>query len=243
MDDLSNKGSLAGSLNNFIAAYFRDNIDGQLPAIVTSYDSSSNRASVQPLVARTVQNNAKLSREIIPNIPVFRYGGGGFFIALPVKAGDFGWLRASDADTSLVMQKGGGEDVANTTRQNSFSDAVFFPDMLKGWDLADEDGLCLQSLDNSTQIVLKDGEIIVKSDEMNAEIPSIKVKGNYQIEGNVVITGSLTTSGGDVDMSGNVKFTGRLDTIGEITNNGKDIGSEHTHSGVQSGDDDTGAPV
>lgn len=218
MDDLSNKGSLAGSLNNFIAAYFRDNIDGQLPAIVTSYDSASNRASVQPLVARTIQNNAKLSREIIPNIPVFRYGGGGFFIAMPIKAGDFGWLRASDADTSLVMQKGGKEDVANTSRQNSFSDAVFFPDMLKGWSLADAEGLCLQSLDGSTSIVLKDGKIEMKSNESNIEIPKIKIAGMVEIEGG-------------------------LSVMGEMNNNGKDIGSNHAHSGVETGNENTGAPI
>lgn len=218
MDDLSNKGSLAGSLNSFIAAYFRDNIDGQLPAIVTSYDSGTNRASVQPLVARTIKNNAKLSREVIPNIPVFRYGGGGFFIAMPIKAGDFGWLRASDADTSLVMQKGGKEDVANTSRQNSFSDAVFFPDMLKGWSLADAEGLCLQSLDGSTSIVLKDGKIEMKSNESNIEIPKIKIAGMVEIEGG-------------------------LSVMGEMNNNGKDIGSNHAHSGVETGNENTGAPI
>lgn len=218
MDDLSNKGSLAGSLNSFIAAYFRDNIDGQLPAIVTSYDSGTNRASVQPLVARTIKNNAKLSREVIPNIPVFRYGGGGFFIAMPIKVGDFGWLRASDADTSLVMQKGGKEDVANTSRQNSFSDAVFFPDMLKGWSLADDEGLCLQSLDGSTSIVLKDGKIEMKSSESNIEIPKIKIIGMVEIEGG-------------------------LSVEGEMNNNGKDIGSNHAHSGVETGNENTGAPI
>lgn len=218
MDDLSNKGSLSGALNGFISAYFRDNIDGQLPAIVTSYDSVANRASVQPLVARTIQNNAKLSREVIPNIPVFRYGGGGFFIAMPIKVGDFGWLRASDADTSLVMQKGGKEDVANTSRQNSFSDAVFFPDMLRGWSLADDEGLCIQSLDGSTSIVLKDGKIEMKSSELNIETPNIKIVGMVEIEGG-------------------------LSVEGEMNNNGKDIGSNHAHSGVETGNENTGAPI
>lgn len=217
MSDISNKGSLAGSLNEFISAYFRENIDGQIPAQVVSYDSASNRAVIKPLVMMMTTDNKKVGRATVANIPVFRYGGGGFFISLPVKAGDFGWLRASDRDISLVMQRGGKEDVANTKRLHSFSDAIFFPDMLTGWSLVDDSGLCLQSLDGSTHIVLKDGKIDIKTEETEVESPTVKIKGN------VIIDGNLSTLGGSVSMAGN------LDITGELKNNGVNVGSTHTH--------------
>ena len=238
MSDLANSGSLAGVLTEFLSGYIRDKLENQLPAVVVSYDSASNRATLRPLLM-IKSGDQKIARATIANIPVHRYGAGGFFIAQPVKAGDFGWIKSNDADISLIFQRNGGEDQANTERTHSFSDGVFFPESLSGWDLVDEDALCLQSLDGKTYITLKDGEITIESDK-------VTIKGNDKIEieapsidiiGELQVTGGISMGGGAISMSADVAINGKLE------NNGKDVGSGHTHSGVQAGGDTTGAPT
>ncbi|RIQ09850.1 hypothetical protein D0837_18180, partial [Bordetella avium] len=83
-----------------------------------------NRAVVRPLIMVGTTDGRKISRGAIPNIPVFRFGGGGFFVRFPIKPGDFGWIKANDRDVSLMFQRGGQEDWPNTERLHSFSDAM-----------------------------------------------------------------------------------------------------------------------
>lgn len=58
--------------------------------------------------------------------------------------------------------------------------------------------------------------------------------------GNLTVNNSLSTGGGGgvVTMTGSVAIGG-----GSLTHNGKDIGSNHKHSGVQPGGGQTGGPV
>jgi phage gp45-like len=46
----------------------------------------------------------------------------------------------------------------------------------------------------------------------------------------------------DVHIAGHVTITGNVDTTGTLKNNTKNVGSTHTHSGVQTGGGNTGAP-
>lgn len=53
---------------------------------------------------------------------------------------------------------------------------------------------------------------------------------------------AATVNAPDIQMNGNVQVTGNFSVNGSMTNNGKNIGSTHTHSGVQTGGGNTGAP-
>lgn len=53
---------------------------------------------------------------------------------------------------------------------------------------------------------------------------------------------TATVNAPDIQMNGNVQVTGNFSVNGSMTNNGKNIGSTHTHSGVQTGSGNTGAP-
>lgn len=232
--DNADDGSMAGALRAFMDAYVRERLDDMLPAAVVSYDRASNRAVLQPLVMLGTTDGGKVSRARLANVPVFRFGGGGFFISVPLQPGDFGWVKASDRDISLVMQRGGLEDWPNTKRLHSFSDAMFFPDKLKGWLIGGKnaDALVIQSLDGSTCIAVDNGRVEIDS--------SVDVKINAPtttVTGDLVLQGNLSTSGGNVTMTGNIT------TLGTLTNNGKDIGDTHTHSGVIAGGDSTGPVV
>lgn len=225
--DPADDGSLSGVLRAWIRSFVREHLDDMLPAQVVSYDDTTNRAVIKPLIMIGTTEGAKISRGTIPNIPVFRFGGGGFFMRFPIKAGDFGWLKANDRDVSLMFQRGGQEDWPNTERLHSFSDAMFFPDTMKDWSVDGEnaDALVLQSLDGSVCVSLHAGEIRFKAPKAKIEVP------NTEWIGNIALRGNMTTAGGNVSFSG-----------GTITHDGKNIGSTHNHSGVQPGGGNSGGP-
>ena len=210
--DKANDGDFAGVMTDVLQNFLRG-VDDMIPAKVVSYDDATNRAVIKPLVMLGTTDGQKISRAQLSNIPIFRFGGGGFFIRFPIKPGDFGWLKATDRDMSLIMQRGGLEDWPNTLRQHSFSDGMFFPDTLKSWaiDGANADALVIQSLDGSVCVSLHSGKVKI-------EATDIEMVGNVQVTGNVAVTGTMT-------------------------NNGVNIGSTHVHSGVDAGPSNTGGPL
>ena len=69
--------------------------------------------------------------------------------------------------------------------------------------------------------------------------------GNTTMTGNLTVQGKITGQGGFAisgGTGGTMNVTGNIVSTGTITNNGKNIGSTHTHSGVQTGSGNTGTP-
>lgn len=134
---------------------FLQGVDDMLPAIVVSYDRTKNRAKVRPLIRMVTTDGRQVGRAPLAAVPVFSYGGGGFTLNFPLKAGDLGWIKANDRDISLMLQ-GGKESPPNTKRLHSFQDAVFIPDVMKGYAIAgeDADNVVLQSLDGTVKVAV-----------------------------------------------------------------------------------------
>lgn len=149
--DFSLPGSMALVLDKFAAG-----LHDCLPAAVVSYNRATNRARVQPLISLVTTQDKIVPRSPVASVPVFQYGGGGFVMSFPVRAGDTGWIKANDRDISLFMQSG-VMSPPNTQRKHSFSDAMFFPDtMLKAFTVAAEDAnnAVFQNADGSVKISL-----------------------------------------------------------------------------------------
>lgn len=199
--DQANEGSDAGILKAALANWLLNEVDDMVPCRVISYNDQTNRATLQPLVMMGSTSGAKVSRAQVPNIPVFRFGGGGFFMRFPIKTGDVGWLKANDNDISLIMQSGGGEDWPNTKRLHSFSDAMFFPDTFRNWaiDGANVDAAVWQSLDGQACIALA-------ADKITLALGAVKIE--------VSAAGVAITS-----------------PPGTLTHNGINVGDTHTHIG------------
>lgn len=187
--DKANDGDFAGVMTDVLQNFLRG-VDDMIPAKVVSYDDATNRATIKPLVMLGTTDGQKISRAQLSNIPVFRFGGGGFFIRFPVKPGDFGWLKATDRDMSLIMQRGGLEDWPNTLRQHSFSDGMFFPDTLKSWviDGANADALVIQSIDGSVCVSLHSGKVKIEA-------------ADIEMVGNMSVTGTMTNNGVNIGSS------------------------------------------
>lgn len=70
--------------------------------------------------------------------------------------------------------------------------------------------------------------------------PQVNIAGALNVTGKIAGTGGIAISGG---IGKTATITGDIDSIGTITNNGTRIDSTHTHSGVQLGSGNTGAPT
>lgn len=164
----SEKGDLTSNLRLFFESFVKESLDDMLPCKVVAHDRDTNRVDLQPLIMLKTTDGTKMNRQIIKNIPVFRFGGGGFFISVPIKAGDFGWIKANDRDISLMIQSGGNADVPNTKRLHSFNDGLFFPDTLKDWviDGKNADALVISSMDGSTCIAVDNGRVEVDTQDL-----------------------------------------------------------------------------
>lgn len=247
------EGTLAGQLKGALSKWLRDEVDDMIPARVVAYDDASNRATIQPLVMVGTTEGGKVSRAALPNIPVFRFGSGQFFMRFPIKPGDFGWLKANDNDISLVMQAAGQqEDWPNTERLHDFSDSMFFPDCVRGWliDGANLDAAVWQSLDGTVCISLHAGKVDIKAPQLIANI-----SGNTEVNcPDIVINASQTTLNSNFTVNGNMAWNGTTSTFnnggsidfqgGSISHNGKNIGDTHVHPilGGSSAPGPTGTP-
>lgn len=150
-------------------------VDGMLPARVVSYDRAGNTATVQPLISLLTSSGGAVSRAPLASVPVLAIGGGGFVINFPLKAGDMGWIEASDRDIALFMQAEGNDATQpNSKRLHSFSDGRFVPDVFDAYTIAGDDdaNMVIQSLDGAVCISLSETKIKLKA-------PTIETEGNF----------------------------------------------------------------
>lgn len=225
--DPSHTGQMSGRMKQALRNFLMS-VDDMLPARVVAYNDQTNRADVQPLVMMGTTDGAKISRQPVRGIPTLRLGGGGFFMRFPLRAGDFGWIKANDRDISLILQSQGGQDWPNTERLHSFSDAVFIPDTVRDWsiDSGDSAAMVIQSMDGGTKISIADGRVTIAADTIAFEADNI----DFGSTGMNIVAGSIAVTG---DMS----------VDGALLNNGVNVGSDHAHSGVESGGDNSGPPI
>lgn len=152
--DPSNEDSLQGVFESVLKKALQKT-DDMMPARVVSYDRTTNRAQVQPMVAMLTTAGAQVARAQIASVPVLLLGGGGHMLSFNLKPGDFGWIKANDRDISMFLQSWSGGP-PNTYRMHSFEDSLFIPDAMRGFTVpaGQEEAANLQSLDGSCRVSL-----------------------------------------------------------------------------------------
>lgn len=150
--DPADGDTLAGMVNTILSKFLQG-VDDMLPARIISYDRATNRARVVPMVKILTTSGQQLARAQIASIPVLQLGGGGFVLNFPMTPGGLGWIKANDRDTSLMLQSY-ADSAPNSLRMHSFEDALFIPDVMRGWIIAaeDADNAVLQSLDGAVRV-------------------------------------------------------------------------------------------
>ena len=244
----ANSGGLSGVFKEILGKFLQS-VDDCLPATVVSYDREANMATVRPLVAVLTTEGATVPRASVASVPVLAIGGGNFVVNFPLKAGDLGWLKASDRDISLFKQ-GLAEAKPNTVRKHSFEDGMFIPDIYSKYELKaedKEDNMVIQSLDGKIRVSLWPDRVkVYAGDETWIEVnengvitgtapgkvffdtPLVEFAGTF-------ISGTKTP-GGESVMNGSLKTTGDQ-VAGTIST------MNHVHDGVVAGGDTTEKPV
>lgn len=215
--DAASEGGVTGTLKE-VYRKFLQGTDDMLPAQVISYDRTANTAVVRPLIRVLGSNGQLVSRQAVQGVKVFQFGGGGFFMGFNLEPGDLGWIKAADRDISLFLQQY-AEAGPNTKRLHSFSDALFFPDIMRGYTIADEDAgnLVLQSADGSVRVALWADRVKITAPLLEVDAPTVTMSGTLQVEG--AITSDTEVSVGPINLT------------------------THKHSDVQSGGSNSGGPV
>ena len=214
-------GSEQKSLKDLLDRHFdirsRDFIHTSFPARIVNVNNN-NTVNVEPLVMTKMADGSQKPYPIIYDVRLHTYAAasGEVFVSLPIGKGDLVWVFASERDTARLMGTDGTKPQPSETQiTHSLSDCfaipAFYPD--KKSRQFDPDNLVIEN--KGTQIVVKDGEVVIDADHMNIKSNLVDIDGTLNIKGDLSITGSV--SQGDVD-----------------------IGSSHTHSGVQAGSDISG---
>ena len=155
---------------------------------------------------------------VLPQVTIPLFGGE--WIRYPTQIGDKGFVIPSDV--SLRHVSGLGTGVPDLTDTGNLTALVFMPIGNTEWVSVNPNYLVMYG---------KTGvEITTKNFDCKLTLTSSGI--TIDLNG-----GNLTINNGNVSINGNVS------TTGTITNNGKNIGSTHEHSGVTTGSSNTGTPV
>lgn len=168
--DPANDDSMLGMAKQVLDK-FLNNIDDMLPARVVSYDRASNRASVVPMISLLTTDGRQVPRAQIASVPVMQVGGDKVALTFNLKPGDLGWIKANDRDTSVLL-RGYQEGPPPTLRKHSFQDAVFIPDVMRGFTIPAEDleHATLQTQDGKYRVSIWPDRVKITSDTRTVEI-------------------------------------------------------------------------
>ena len=189
--DPANNDTLAGMMM-FAFTKMLQNVNGMLPAQVMSYDRDTNRVQVQILTDIVGTDGTQYPRQQLASIPVFVFGGGGFRLSFPLKAGSLGWVIANDRDISNFLTSY-SQSPPNTARIKQFSDGVFFPDAMNGLGTiagADAENAVLQNNSGTVTISISDTGVKITSPQIDFDLGS---PGNVMmVNGSILATGTIT---------------------------------------------------
>lgn len=184
---------------------------------------------VQPLVNQLDGAGNAVPHAVLHQLPYFRLQGGTDAVILDPKVGDIGMAAFGSRDLSAVKAS---KQQANpgSWRTHDMADGLYFGGLLNG---------------TPVQYVqfTADGINVVSPSKVTVVAPNIELNAATQCALNspqIVLNGTVQQGAGS--FGGTSTWQGNMNTLGTLRNNGKDVGSTHTHSGVQSGPSNTGTP-
>lgn len=229
-----------------------DSVSNQIrvavPGIIQSFDPDAVTCTVLPAIKGNDSSaNGAESGDIplLVDVPVVFQRGGGCTLTFPVKAGDECLLIFSDRCIDFWWQSGGVQEPVDS-RQHDLSDAfaIVGPQSqakkisgisMAGAQLRTDDGAAYVEVAAGHNITVETPGKLTASAQGGTEItsPTIVLNGAVTINGS--LSQGMGPGGGTATMLGPVVVTN------DVTAGGKSL-EIHTHSGVQTGSGNTGAP-
>lgn len=223
-----------------VMAGLQSSIWTALPGIIEGVDLAKMTARVKPAMqARITQQTGEQTWVTLPllvDCPIIFPSGGGFTLTFPVAAGDECLVIFASRCIDGWWQSG-GQAQPPELRMHDLSDGFVLvgprsqPNVMSpapssgGAELRNAARSSFVRLDASGHaFVQAEGNVtLVAAGQASVQAPTIQLIGNVTINGNLTVNGNTSL-------------------IGTAQANGKNIGSTHTHSGVQTGSGSTGAP-
>jgi len=240
MSSIDQKISFAQSINLFADRKINDALQGysqSFPCYVTSVNGS----------IVTVKFDVNVPDGItLPEVtcPV----AGSEYIRYPIQPGCKGYCIP--ADVSLRKASGLGTGTPDLSDPGNLTALVFFPFGNTAFFAVNgeylfmygETGVEITTKNQDCKLTLTSTGIIIDLNGGNLVVNN----GNTTMNGNLTVNGLITGTDGFAisgGSGGTMSVNGNIATTGTITNNGKNIGSTHEHSGVTTGSGNTGAPI
>lgn len=227
----------------------------------------AGRVDVLPLVNQQDGQGNAVPHGLLNNLIYLRLQGGGNAVIIDPQVGDIGLAVFADRDISAVVATGGQAN-PGSARQFSMSDGIYLGGVLNavpeqfvrfspaGIEIVSPTAVRLAApdvrieaervvIDASESIELTAPQIDLNaSSRVRMNTPLVEMTGAATVAGLASLNGgfaALPRSGGVAStIASDITITGDTTTTGGITNNGKNIGSGHTHNGVQPGGGNTG---
>lgn len=223
---------MAEQTGDFIAS-IRALMQSEIAEINTSVNGevvsyADGLATIQPLANKRFPDGDVLGFPPIPNVPIRwpSFNGGQCGIKGPIRKGD----------KVLLVFAQQAIDGTDDERRFDLSDAYAIPcDSNKVAKSTNNDDLIMWFGEAYIKLTA-DGKLEISSPGGSKIIsPSNEFTGNNKVSGNQETTGTTKNAG-------NTSMNGGFDSTGQAKNNGKNIGSTHTHIGVQVGGGISGPP-
>ena len=206
------------------------------PGVIQSYDPTKRTCVVQPALKALVEDvkgvKSWVNLPLLVDCPVQFPSGGGLTLSFPLTQGDECIVVFSARCLDAWWQLGGVQ-VQAELRMHDLSDGMVIPGLRSVPNVEpalSTNSAQLRTFGGDTLVeVTTSGEInITASSSVNVTAPGITLNGPVTINGPLTATGTVTAP--VVNGITDVQFGGKS-------------GVSHIHSGVQSGSQNTGAPV
>lgn len=225
------------------------NLRVAMPGVIQSFNPEDITCVVQPSLMGqdTGSDNNKESNplQLLTDVPVVFPRGGGCTLTFPVSPGDECLIIFADRCIDFWWQSGGVQEPVSN-RMHSLSDAFVIVGprsqakkisgiSASAAQLRTDDGAAFVEVAAGHDITVTTTGKLTASAQGGTEItsPSIVLNGNVTINGNL--------SQGMGDSGGTATMNGPVNVKNDVTAGGKSV-IGHTHSGVQPGSGNTGAP-
>lgn len=229
--------ALIGDQNQLLEQFFNAKQTGlwtALPAIVQEFDPETLTCVCQPTIKGRIKKPdgsiELVDMPLLLDCPVVFPHAGGCSLTFPVKQGDECLVVFSSRGIDFWWQQGGVQPPPEP-RMHDLSDGFA---ILGVWSQVTKIASVSTS---SVQLRSDDGQAFV---EINPQSHNVNVKTSGNIS--AMASGSATLKAQSVTIdTPQMTVTGKLTVNGDIVGNGVDL-KTHTHSGVQTGNGNTGRP-
>lgn len=217
---MSREQGLVDVLNDLVD-YRLLTVNTAIPARVTSIDYQNNNLNAKPLITTRYSDEEQEEYPELFNIPFLIISGnaGTARITMPLKVGDTVLVMFSQRDLQGFYQSDGKTVVKSFKGVTHGLDPVLAVP-------------CLYTNRSSKPI-----------DPNNVVVENGSTRITMEPSGNVTVDTPNSVFTGNVDIQGDLNVAGDTSIGGSVTNNDVNIGEDHTHSGVQSGGDNSGPPL